>query len=178
MLETDPYGVISDALEDARNDALLSDDRRIDRATAIVDRVTQTRAARLSAEALSLPATHFSVLGSLGALLVIAYALTGAASDSPGSFPIETSILFGCLTGTYVLAFNFSDDLNRPFEGVYQVRRSANATAMLNARLLLDPHLPNGLPLIEAAGSTAEEERAEMVAKQMRSRESDPGVVR
>jgi hypothetical protein len=49
---------------------------------------------------------------------------------------------------------------------------------MLNARLLLDPHLPNGLPLIEAEGSAKEEERAEMVAKQMRSRESDPGVVR
>merc|ERR1719379_1279491 len=175
MMQTDPYGAISDALEDARADPRLAADPRIDRATAIVDRVTQTRAARLSAEALSLPATHFSVLGSLGALLVIAYALTGAASDSPGSFPVETSILFGCLCGTYVLAFNFSDDLNRPFDGVYQVRRSAPATSMLNARLLLDPYLPNGLGEMEAS---PELECENTVAKQLAARERDPGVVR
>jgi hypothetical protein len=127
----------------------------------------------LSAEALSLPATHFSVLGSLGGLLVLAYVLTGAAQESSG-FPVEASILFGFLCGTYVLAFNFSDDLNRPFDGVYQVRRSAGATSLLNARLLLDPYLPNGLPFeIEEFP-----EQEETVARQLRARERDPGVVR
>merc|ERR1719326_172842 len=173
-MATDPYGTISDALEEARADPLLGKDPRIDRGITIVDRVTQTRAARLSAEALSLPQTHFSVLGSLGALLVIAYALTGAASDTPG-FPFEASILFGCLTGTYVLAFNFSDDLNRPFDGVYQVRRSAPATSLLNARLLLDPHLPSGLPF---EGDLEPEDRQDTVVRQLRARERDPGVVR
>merc|ERR1719247_235205 len=173
MMETDPYGTISDALEDARvEDPRLAKDPRIDRGLTLVDRVTQTRAARLSAEALSLPATHFSVLGSLGALLVIAYALTGAASDSQTSFPVETSILFGCLCGTYVLAFNFSDDLNRPFDGVYQVRRSAPATSLLNARLQLDPYLPDGLPFEQVA----EDEGSQEVA--LKKRNSDPGVVR
>merc|ERR1719174_2162374 len=167
MLDADPYGTISDSLEDARADPRLAADTRIDRALTIVDRVTQTRAARLSAEALSLPATHFSVLGSLGALLVIAYALTGAASDKPGSFPFEASILFGCLCGTYVLAFNFTDDLNRPFDGVYQVRRSASATTLLNARLLLDPHLPDGLPFEQVA----EDEGSQEVA--LKKRNSD-----
>jgi hypothetical protein len=108
----------------------------------------QTRTARLSAEALSLPSTHFAILGTLGSLLLLAFVLTGAAtgisSAASGSPPIEGSLLFGLLCGTYVLSFNFALDLNRPFDGVYQVRRSAAATNLLSSRILLDPYVPNG----------------------------------
>ena len=58
-------------------------------------------------------------------------------------------LLFGLLTGTYTLMYNFALDLNQPFDGVYQVRRSAAATSLLGARLLLDGELPDGLLAIE-----------------------------
>ena len=61
----------------------------------------------------------------------------------------ECCLLFGLLTGTYTLMYNFALDLNQPFDGVYQVRRSAAATSLLGARLLLDGELPDGVLAIE-----------------------------
>ena len=61
---------------------------------------------------------------------------------SRGVVPPESCLLFGLLTGTYTLMYNFALDLNQPFDGVYQVRRSAAATSLLGARLLLDGELP------------------------------------
>ena len=66
-----------------------------------------------------------------------------------GVVPPESCLLFGLLTGTYTLMYNFALDLNQPFDGVYQVRRSAAATSLLGARLLLDGELPDGLLAIE-----------------------------
>ena len=63
-----------------------------------------------------------------------------AAGTGP---PLEASLLFGLLCGTYVLAFSFALDLNRPFDGVYQVRRSAAAAHLLVTQKLLEPHLPD-----------------------------------
>ena len=91
MMATDPYGAVTDVLSEAAIDPRFAADPRIDRGLAIVDRLTQTRAARLSAEALSLPATHFSILATLGALLVIAYVLTGASVDWAANKRFEIS---------------------------------------------------------------------------------------
>lgn len=62
-----------------------------------------------------------------------------------GGPPVAGALLFGALTGAGVLTFNFAADLNEPFSGVYQVRRSASASSLLAARRLLEPHLKGGL---------------------------------
>jgi hypothetical protein len=80
-------------------------------------------------------------------VLVVCFALTGASELAPtgGTPSIESCLLFGLLTGTYTLVLSFALDLNQPFEGVYQVRRSAAATSLLSARQLLAGDLPDGL---------------------------------
>ena len=68
----------------------------------------------------------------------------------------EQVATFGLLTGTYNLMYSFALDLNQPFDGVYQVRRSAAATSLLGARLLLDKELPDGLAVERGEFSPAD----------------------
>ena len=49
----------------------------------------------------------------------------------------ESAIIFALLTSTYILFFNFTQDLNNPFSGIYQIRRSSTATHLLQAKWLL-----------------------------------------
>ena len=151
MLDRDPIGAIVDVLDAAAGDRAVGADPRLARAAGLTTTLFQTRASRLSAEALSLPQVHFQILAILGGLLIAAYALTGAERFAAGGgvVPPESCLLFGLLTGTYTLMYNFALDLNQPFDGVYQVRRSAAATSLLGARLLLDGELPDGLLAIE-----------------------------
>jgi len=138
----DPYGRISDALDAAGADATLSSDARFSRGGALVQALVQTRSSRLSSEALSLPEVHFQILLILGVLLISSYPLTGAEQlREDGGLPVESCLLFGVLSGIFNLMYSFVLDLNQPFEGVYQVRRSAAATNLLGARLMLDEEL-------------------------------------
>jgi len=151
MLDRDPIGAIVDVLDAAAGDRAVGADPRLARAAGLTTTLFQTRASRLSAEALSLPQVHFQILAILGGLLIAAYALTGAERFAAGGgvVPPESCLLFGLLTGTYTLMYNFALDLNQPFDGVYQVRRSAAATSLLGARLLLDGELRDGVLAIE-----------------------------
>jgi hypothetical protein len=54
-----------------------------------------------------------------------------------GEPPTESSILFAVLTNIYVLFYYFAADINNPFEGVYQIRRSSSACNLLEAKWLL-----------------------------------------
>ena len=149
VMRGDPYGEIAQALDEVLSAAgatavpVVQSTVVVSRASSLVERLISTRAARLSSEALDLPPTHYSILSILGAWLLVGFALTGAAQGVEPP-PIESSILFGILTSTFVLSLNFALDLNRPFEGVYQIRRSASSSSLLAARMLLSEHLPEG----------------------------------
>ena len=49
----------------------------------------------------------------------------------------ESALIFGLLTTVYVIFYNFAEDLNNPFSGLYQIRRSSTAAHLLQAKWLL-----------------------------------------
>ena len=99
------------------------------------------RANRLSNEAQSLPATHFFILITLTGLILLTYTVSILPTvDASGNPSNEASIIFGILSSVYVLFFNFASDLNNPFSGVYQVRRSATASHLLALKWLIANH--------------------------------------
>lgn len=56
------------------------------------------------------------------------------ATGSPSN---ESAFIFGLLTTVYVKFYNFAQDLNNPFSGLYQIRRSSTAAHLLQAKWLL-----------------------------------------
>ncbi|GMI33911.1 hypothetical protein TrCOL_g5249 [Triparma columacea] len=99
------------------------------------------RARRLSDEALALPPTHFGLLALLSGLILAAFILTslGSVDMSSGMAnpSIESRVLFSVISGVYTLFFNFSRDLNQPFGGVYQIRRSQTASYLLKTKRII-----------------------------------------
>lgn len=99
------------------------------------------RATRLSNEALALPQTHFFVLRTLTFLIFLSYAVSILpVVDSSGNPPDEASIVFAFLAVIYVIFYSFASDLNNPFQGVYQVRRSSTAAHLLELKWLIANH--------------------------------------
>ena len=100
------------------------------------------RAERLSLEALSLPPTHFLVLNLLTLLILLSFIISTlpTVDRATGMPPNEGSLLFAVLTNVYVLFYSFARDLNSPFEGVYQIRRSSSACHLLEAKWLIANH--------------------------------------
>ena len=56
---------------------------------------------------------------------------------STGSPSNESAVIFGLLSSVYVIFYNFAQDLNNPFSGLYQIRRSSTAAHLLQAKWLL-----------------------------------------
>lgn len=54
-----------------------------------------------------------------------------------GQPPLESSMVFAGLTAVYVLFYNFCNDMNDPFDGVYQIKRSAAATYLLQTKWII-----------------------------------------
>jgi len=132
---------------------------------SLVSKLSSLRSQRLSQEAFPLPPTHFFILGTLGALTALSFVLLapgplntprsstqiwnwhqpstialfvlGGISSSRGIF----ALLIACLT----LINDFSRDLNSPFGGVYQVRRSVPTAMLLQVRKAIKDSLPDDL---------------------------------
>ena len=101
----------------------------------LVNQLVDIRATRLSQEANALSETHFSILNSLTVLILLGYAISVLPTiDTLGYTSFETSALFGLLSGVYLLFSLFGSDLNDPFCGVYQLRRSASAAHLLQIK--------------------------------------------
>jgi hypothetical protein len=100
------------------------------------------RANRLSDEALALPPTHFLILNILTILILASYTISilPTVDVHTGEPSPESSLLFGVLSTVYVLFYNFASDLNNPFRGVYQIRRSCAASHLLEAKWLIANH--------------------------------------
>jgi Protein of unknown function (DUF4239) len=74
-------------------------------------------------------------------LILLGYSINILPSvDLNADPPNESSVLFSFLFSTYVLFYNFAQDLNNPFKGVYQVRRSSTAGHLLQAKWLISNH--------------------------------------
>ena len=101
----------------------------------------QIRAHRLSNEALALPQNHFFILTSLTGLILLGYTIEIVMQSSFEAMPLnDSSLVFGLLCSVYMLFYNFANDLNDPFGGIYQVRRSATASHLLQIKWLIVNH--------------------------------------
>eukprot|EP00977_Amphora_coffeiformis_P009666 scaffold2227_cov168-Amphora_coffeaeformis.AAC.3 len=147
IMYSDPYSRMFDLLDEFEETAdektLKKKNNLVGNARDTIRELMKARSNRLSDEALALPPTHFLVLNLVTTLILISYIIsTLPTTDRLGAPTQECSLIFGILTTTYVLFYNFASDLNEPFSGVYQVRRSTAATHMLEAKWLIANH-PN-----------------------------------
>eukprot|EP00956_Cyclotella_meneghiniana_P019592 scaffold33736_cov42-Cyclotella_meneghiniana.AAC.1 len=116
--------------------------------------IMEVRALRLSDEASSLPPTHFLLLTSLSTVSSIAFVTASlAVVDDLDNPPEEARLLFAGLAALYVLFFNFCRDLNGPFQGVYQIKRSNAVSHLLQTKWLIVNQLGDSVSFGEFEGS-------------------------
>jgi Protein of unknown function (DUF4239) len=115
---------------------------RISYSRDLIKDLYKVRAQRLSDESLALPPTHFLILNTLTVLILLGYTISilPTVALGTGEPSNESSVLFGVLTTTYIIFYYFASDLNNPFRGVYQVRRSCAASHLLEAKWLIANH--------------------------------------
>lgn len=148
VMYSDPYARILELIE--RHEEDLYEERGdfgpqgalIGSTRDIIKDLIRLRSERLSMEALSLPPTHFVVLNSLTLLILLSFTVSTLPAVDPvtGLPPNEGSIIFAILTNVYTLFYLFAKDLNNPFDGVYQIRRSCTACNLLEAKWLFANH--------------------------------------
>ena len=105
-----------------------------------VSQLYRLRSDRLTVESLALAPTHFDVMTFLSGMLLVGFAL-GTLATAPESVPSEVArVLFAGLVVCYTIFYEMSFDLNRPFDGVYQIRRSGAAMHFLRIKNLINSH--------------------------------------
>jgi len=103
-----------------------------------VTNLVSLRSKRMNYESLALSPTHFEVMTFLSGMLMVGYALATVATAPPDGVPIELArILFAALISVFTVFYEMSFDLNRPFDGVYQLRRQATAMSFLQVKLVV-----------------------------------------
>ena len=145
LMYSDPYARILETVDSFEFEA-YEEEKKINNGLVATCRdalrdVIKIRASRLSDESLALPPTHFLILNLLTLLILLGYTISILPTvDRSGNVSNESSILFGLLTTIYYVFYNFANDLNAPFDGVYQVRRSCAASHLLGLKWLLVNH--------------------------------------
>jgi hypothetical protein len=148
LMYSDPYSRILELIDRHEDDLYQKQGNahgkssQIAYARDVLKELFKMRTARLSDECQALPPTHFLILNSLTILILIGYTISilptvPLATGEPSN---ESSLLFGSLSAIYVLFYDFASDLNNPFTGVYQVRRSCTASHLLEAKWLIANH--------------------------------------
>jgi hypothetical protein len=148
LMYSDPYARILEIVDDHEEElfrtqgAAGKSTTRLAYTRDLIKDLYKVRAQRLSDESLALPPTHFLILNTLTVLILLGYTISILPTVTPGTGEPsnESSLLFGVLTTTYVIFYYFASDLNNPFRGVYQVRRSCAASHLLEAKWLLANH--------------------------------------
>ena len=138
LMYNDPYARMLELLDQMDPPTSIVQDQISD-CKSTIRTLYQLRADRLSDEALALPRTHFFILTSLTALILIGYTISTLPTFNE-DVSNESSILFGLLCSIYVLFYDFARDLNDPFGGIYQIRRSATASHLLQTKWLIVNH--------------------------------------
>jgi Protein of unknown function (DUF4239) len=147
LVYSDPYARVMELLDmhesdlynknmyDGRSASLIGNSRDV------LKDLFKVRANRLSDEAVALPPTHFFILLSLTLLILSGYIVSIIPTlDESGNPPFESSLLFAILSTIYIMFYNFASDLNNPFEGVYQIRRSCVSSHLLQLKWLILNH--------------------------------------
>lgn len=132
MMYSDPYIRILDLLKEEYDSPLFASTQEV------MKDLVQCRAQRLVLESSALPPTHFFILTILTGIIFASYVLSilpCLAEDGAPSF--DAQLLFATFISTYILFYNFANDLNNPFSGVYQIRRSSIAAHLLEAKRLM-----------------------------------------
>ena len=105
-----------------------------------ISQLYRLRSDRITVESLALAPTHFDVMTFLSGMLLVGFAL-GTLATAPDGVPSDIArILFAGLVVCYTLFYEMSFDLNRPFEGIYQIRRSGSAMHFLHIKHLINNH--------------------------------------
>lgn len=161
-----PYDM---ALERSRMLLAISE-VRLNEFYALISKLSDLRAVRLSQESFPLPSVVFFFLGVLGGILAYSFALLttpaikfkalayAAASASATStswlnplFSLDyfmthvlvmPRFLFALLVACLTLVGDFSRDMNRPFTGIYQVKRAVPTSMLLQVRKAILDALP------------------------------------
>jgi len=106
-----------------------------------VGELFRLRSKRISHEGLGLAATHYDVMTFLCGLFLTGYSLGTVATACDGGQPAGIAhILFTLLVVGFVIFYEMCFDLNRPFDGVYQLRRSGAAMHFLEVKDLVCTH--------------------------------------
>jgi len=141
IMRSDPYARLLSIVDHYQRDTTSftpHTEALIDGLRSEIPALMEARAKRLSDEASALPPTHFLVLLLLTALSLVGFtAATLTITDADGNPPLESRMVFAGLTAVYVLFFNFCNDMNDPFDGVYQIKRSSAASYLLQIKWLI-----------------------------------------
>jgi len=117
-----------------------TNDGQLDALADVVDNLASKRAVRLAQETTSLPAEHFAILAVFSTQLLACFVYVAACSpNDDGGNNSVLRVAFSVFVAFFLLVFNFALDLNDPFRGNYQIRRSAiNANIIATRRLAAD----------------------------------------
>lgn len=141
IMRADPYARLLSLVDHYHRDKTSftpQQEALIDTLRGDLPGLMDARARRLSDEASSLPPTHFLVLVLLTSLSLIGFtAATLTITDETGKPPLESRMVFAGLSAVYVLFFNFCKDMNDPFDGVYQIKRSSAASYLMQIKWLI-----------------------------------------
>eukprot|EP00571_Detonula_confervacea_P006915 CAMPEP_0172317924 /NCGR_PEP_ID=MMETSP1058-20130122/33306_1 /TAXON_ID=83371 /ORGANISM="Detonula confervacea, Strain CCMP 353" /LENGTH=569 /DNA_ID=CAMNT_0013032611 /DNA_START=327 /DNA_END=2036 /DNA_ORIENTATION=- len=144
IMKADPYANLLNIVDDYHylhgcNDDFTSQEESVTNMLRIeIGQLMETRALRLSDEASSLPPTHFLLIASLSFVSIVAYVTASLkVVDDLMHPPQEASLLFAGLLSLYILFFNFCRDLNGPFSGVYQIKRSNALSHLMQTKWLI-----------------------------------------
>jgi len=141
MIYDDPFIRLLNLLTEKRRDQIQKtgiSESLIDFTRDTTRTLFQVRSKRLGGESSCLPPTHFSLLFILTAIWLSAFAISTIPDlDSDGLPSNATRVMFSLITTMFVIFYQFAIDLNNPFKGVYQIRRSASAAQLLQNQMLL-----------------------------------------
>lgn len=145
VVYSDPYARLLRLLKDYSNtdsctslvnDAYLLSDLHVN-----VGKLFQLRTDRLTVESLALAPTHFDVMTFLSGMLLVGFALGTVATAPETGVPSEIArVLFAGLVVCYTIFYEMAFDLNRPFDGIYQLRRSGAAMHLLQIKQIVTTH--------------------------------------
>ena len=142
VVYSDPYARLLRLLKDYRNTdactSLIDDAYLLSDLHSNVGDLFKRRTDRLTIESLALAPTHFDVMTFLSGLLLVGFALGTLATAAEAGVPSETArVLFAALVVCYTIFYEMAFDLNRPFDGIYQLRRSGAAMHMLQIKQIV-----------------------------------------
>mmetsp|Transcript_18737 Transcript_18737/g.45240 ORF Transcript_18737/g.45240 Transcript_18737/m.45240 type:complete len:601 (+) Transcript_18737:310-2112(+) len=145
VVYSDPYARLLRLLKDYSNTdictSLVNDAYLLADLHGNVGRLFQLRTDRLTVESLALAPTHFDVMTFLCGLLLAGFALGTVATATQDGVPSETAqVLFAGLVVCYTIFYEMAFDLNRPFDGIYQIRRSGAAMHLLQIKQIVTTH--------------------------------------